>query len=178
MKIKRVEDYFDQVQEQFPELDRKELEKVLRYGLKSFYMTNLYGADVLVKNRHFTLYVGQMIKNVKKFWEYWHHKHALKLRIKYKRKRPPYDGYYYFGLSEEDYKKYGLDKKKGRKSVTFEKIWAFKIMKEAFLDYNRKYFFKLAVKEEGDFLEVFENLKTSQFSLIAKRDSNQQIKML
>lgn len=177
MEIKHVEDYYDKIQERFPDLERKEMEKILKHGLRSFYMTNLYGADVLFKNPKYTMYVGEMFKDVKKFFKYWHYKHSIKLRIKYKRKKPQYNGYYYFGVSEDDYKKYNLSKK-GRKTVVFEEIHIFKIMEESFLDGNKKYFFKLSIPEEGDFHICLKDYKTSQFALIAKRDSDGKVKLI
>lgn len=178
MEIKKVNDYYDKVQEEFPDLDKKEIEKILKHGLRSMYLINTFGGDVLFKNKRYTMYMGALFLDMKKFWEYWRHKLSLKLRILYKRRKNIYDGYYYFGLSEEDYIKYGLDKKKGRKSITFDKIYVYKIMEESFLDVDRKYFFKLVVKEEGSFKMALENFKTNQFSLIAKRDSDKKVKLL
>lgn len=177
MEIKRVEDYYDKVQEKFPDLDKKEIDKILKHGMRSFYMTNLYGADVLFKNPDFTMYFGEMFKDTSKFWKYWHFKSALKLRIKYKRSKPQFNGLYYFGLSEEEYELYNM-KKKGRKSITFEELYLFKIMDEAFLDKGKKYFYSLSVKEEMGFKEHVKDYKTSNFSLIGKRDSKGEVKLI
>lgn len=178
MEIKRVNDYYEKVKEKFPDLTQKEVEDILTYGFKAFYLINLYGADVLLKSWNYTMYIGHMFRDIKKFWEYWHFKSTLKLRIKYKRKKPIYDGYYYFGLSEDDYKKYGLDKKHGRKSVTFDHLILYKIKEEAFLYKNSKYFYKIAIKEDCGFTQDLTNFKTNQFSLIAKRDSDFKINLI
>ena len=67
MKIKKINDYYDAVQEKFPDLDRKEIEKILKHGLRSFYMINLLGGDVLFKNKTYTMYVGALFNDMKKF---------------------------------------------------------------------------------------------------------------
>lgn len=67
MQIKRINDYYDLVQKEFPDLERKELEKILQHGLKCFYLTNSYGADMLFKTNYYTMYIGQLFGDMKKF---------------------------------------------------------------------------------------------------------------
>lgn len=50
MEIKYVDDYVDKVWEKFPSLTRKEIEYILKFGLRSFYTHNVYGGDVLLKS--------------------------------------------------------------------------------------------------------------------------------
>lgn len=50
MKIKRIEDYYDEVQNRFPDLTRQEIDKILKHGMRSFFTLNARGADVLIKS--------------------------------------------------------------------------------------------------------------------------------
>ena len=178
MEIKRIEDYYKKVQERFPDLTEKEVEDILRYGFKSFYMLSLMGGDILIKTNYFTAYIGEMFSDVKKFWKYWRLKNSLKLRIKSIRKKKLYDGYYYIGIREDDYIKYGLDKKKGRKTIVFDTITMYKLKEESFLDLHSKYFYRISMKEESNFVLKFTNFKTNQISLIAKRGADGKINFI
>lgn len=62
MKLKRIEDYYDQILEHFPDLERDDMEKILKHGFQSFYMLNSRGADVCIKSpkRRMVMYFGKM----------------------------------------------------------------------------------------------------------------------
>jgi len=51
MTIKKLNDYVDAVAQQFPDASKDDIRKILDHGLRAFYMTNLYGADVLIKSK-------------------------------------------------------------------------------------------------------------------------------
>ena len=85
MELKQLQDYYDQVKERFPDLEMWEIDKILKHGMRSFYMVNVYGADVLLKHKSFTMYFGKLFRNNLIFYKYWRLKHKIKLRIKWKR---------------------------------------------------------------------------------------------
>lgn len=70
MNIRTVEYYYDKVQEKFPDVERWEIDKILKYGMRSFYTHNLYGGDVLLKSPYFTLYSGKMFGSNLVFYHY------------------------------------------------------------------------------------------------------------
>ena len=94
MELKRVEDYYDQIKEKFPEITEKQIDKILKFGFRSFYTHTLYGGDVLSKSPYFTMYCGKMFGDNLMYYKYWLLKSRIKLRIKYKRNKTPYSGYY------------------------------------------------------------------------------------
>lgn len=69
-------------------------------------------------------------------------KHQIKLRLTYKYTQQEYDGLYYFGLNDVEYKKYLKQLPKGRKhEIKFKNIVLYKIREEAFLSKSKKHFF-------------------------------------
>lgn len=180
MQLKYIEDYYDKIQERFPDLEMWEIKKILEHGFRSFFTLNSKGADVIIKSPHnaFTMYFGKLFNRKELATKYFFLKWKIKLRIKYLHAKPIYNGYYYFGLSEEDYKKY-IPNKSGRikKKIVFDTLWCFKIKEEAFLDYKSKYFFKIKL-DEGKLVKKLENYSTRDIEMIAKRDSKNKIQYI
>lgn len=175
MATKHIHDYWDRVHEKFPDLCQKDFERIMSAAFRSLYRFIATGADVLLSSRGFKLFIGVLLMDKKLYWDYYNVKRATKLRIKYFCSRKPYNGYYYFGVSEEDYKKYKLNKK-GRKSVVFPEITLFKIQEEAYLNLNHKYFYKVSIQEDPAFKLKKENYKATGFALIATRGADLKIK--
>ena len=175
MELKQIQDYYDQVKEQFPDLEMWEIDKILKHGMRSFYMVNVYGADVLLKHKNFTMYFGKLFRNNLIFYKYWRLKHKIKLRIKWKRDKRQWDGYYYFGLTEENYQSY-FKNKKGRikKKINIQKLYGYKIPEECFLDQKLKYFFKFKHEDVG-FTLYYEEYLIRNIEYVGYKDKNKQI---
>ena len=106
MEIVNVEKYYDKIQERFPDLSKKQIDKIVKFGLRSYYNHNLYGGDVLNKSKYFTMYTGKLFGDNMLFYQYRMNKNKIKLRIKYKRNKTRYSGYYYFGLTDSEFENY------------------------------------------------------------------------
>ena len=181
MKIKYVEDYYNQVKERFPDLEMWEIEKILKHGFQSFFSLNGKGADIMIKSPHngFMMYFGKLFFNKTISNKYADIKYRIKYRLKYKLKNPVWDGNYYFGLTEAEYNKY-FSKKKGRlkRKIKFEKLRAYKVKEEAFLPRIQKYFFKLTSQENGKLVIQKEDFETRDVFLIAIRNAEGKIQMI
>lgn len=70
MDIKHIEDYYEKVHEKFPELSIKQIDRILKFGFRSFYTHNLYGGDTLNKSPYFTMYCGKLFGNNLLFYNY------------------------------------------------------------------------------------------------------------
>lgn len=178
MQIKYIEDYYDKVKERYPDLEMWEIKKILDHGMRSFFTLNAKGADVIIKSSHnsFIMYFGKLFFDKLTTWRYYTIKWRIKLRIKYLHKQPKWDGYYYFGLTEEDFKHY-ISPKKGRikQKIAFDEICAYKIKEEAFLFRNAKYFFRLKEKDDEGLVFKRQNYLTRNIDLIAVRDNKGKI---
>lgn len=106
MVQKTIQDYYDQICEEYPNIPRQDIKRILQYGWKSLYLHNSYGGDTLINRQGFWFYCGQLMNDSLKYFEYYKKKMRIKLRIMYKRKRIPWDGYYYFALTQNQYNEY------------------------------------------------------------------------
>lgn len=120
MKQKKIQDYYEQLYELYPTISKSDIRKIMQFGLKSFTIHNNYGADVLLQNPNMWLYCGRMMKDSIKYFEYYKRKMIIKIKIKHKRLKIPWDGYYYFALFNKGYEDYKSQKKtKGRPKKFF-----------------------------------------------------------
>lgn len=175
MELATVEKYYPKIKERFPDLRMKQIERIVKFGLRSYYTINLYGGDVLLKSPYFTMYTGKMFKSNLVFYQYWKIKYKIKLRIKYRRSKQEYDGFYYFGLTDELYNEYkSLLKPTGRRrqKFTFKKVYLYKILDECLLDRRFKHIFKVAYPTDIGFRFFKEELHTKDFEYILRRNKD------
>lgn len=170
MDIVYAEKYYKQVQERFPELSEKQIDKIIKYGLRSFFAHNKFGGDVLLKSNYYTAYAGRLFINMNFFACYYVLKMKIKLRIKYKRSKTVFNGKYYFGLKKDKYDElFGKGKHK-RKTVVFEKLPIYKVYEECLL-HKPDYIFEFDHKDIG-FFKLKRNFRLSRYNLIARRNKN------
>ena len=168
MDIVYAEKYYKQVQERFPFLSEKQIDKVIKYGLRSFFAHNKFGGDVLLKSHYYTAYFGRLFINMKYFAFYYVAKMKLKLRIKYKRDKTVFNGNYYFGLKEPEYQEvFGYHKAK-QKMLKFPEIKIYKMFEECAL-HKPDYIFEFAHEDEG-FCKKKKKFTIRRYQLVAKRD--------
>lgn len=174
MQVKTVKDYYDSVCEKFKGVPRKDIIKILNYGWKVYYLHNQYGGDVLIQGPGFWSYTGSIFKDPLRHFEYYVKKLSIKVRIQYKKKRIPFNGYYYFGLNQKEYDAYtSQNKKRGRKKkhYTFNKIKMFKILDECKLvGFNKQYIFRIEYPIDLGYSIYKEEFTTDKAELIEVRD--------
>ncbi len=133
MVEKTIQDYYEQIFKEYPTIPQEDIKRILQYGYKSLYLHNSYGGDVLISRKGFWLYMGALMYDSLRFYKYYCTRMKVKLRVMYKRKKIPWDGYYYFGLSAKQYQQY-LDQhnKKGRprRNFVFNNVFMYKIYDE------------------------------------------------
>jgi hypothetical protein len=101
-----------------------------------------------------------------------------KIRYQYIIKKEPFDGYYYFGMTEDRYAEYKEHLgKTGRRheKVKFEKLYIYKLFNEVFNVPYLTRFFRIEIPEEGHFKEWRDELITSKFDYIGKKVDNKFI---
>ena len=175
MELATCDKYYDAVLERWPELTYKQLDKIVKHGLSTLYLCNLYGGDVLLKNKKYVMYFGKLFKTDKIFYKYWQIKWKIKLRIKYKRARKKYDGYYYFGLSDSEFKKYKAKMKstgRRREKFKFDNLYMFKILDELLLHREFKHFFRIKYPEDCGFTMFKREWVARDFDYILKRNKD------
>lgn len=171
---KSIQDYYDQMYELYPTIPKEDIRRILQYGWKSLYLHNSYGGDVLIKRKDFWFYTGLLMNNSIEWFNYYVKKMSVKLRVMYKRKQIPWDGFYYFALTENQYNEYLKQKnKKGRprKNFTFSKVLLYKIYDECNISkHNCVAIFKIPMSMDFGMTHYKEELITSKAGCILVRE--------
>lgn len=174
MVLKTIQDYYDQICEEYPTIPKSDIKRILQYGFKSLYLHNSYGGDVLINRKGFWFYCGQLMNNSVRWFEYYKRKMRIKLRVMYKRKQIPWNGYYYFALSEKQYNEYlGQKNKRGRpkKKFTFSRTVLYKIYDECNISESSKVaIFKIPMPLDLGFTTYKEELTTDKAELVLVRE--------
>lgn len=174
MELKGVKDYYEEMYQLFPDVPKRDIQRILNFGFKSLYLHNSYGGDTLIQDSNFWCYIGKLRKDSIKHFIYYKNKLATKIRILYKRKKIPWDGYYYFALTESQYQNV-LNQQKGkgrkRKHFNYGNQILYKILDECKLRYsNRKYIYRVPFISELGYSFYKENYNTGEAELIETRD--------
>ena len=182
MQLAYPEKYYEKVKERFPDLTYREIDTIVKFGLRSLFINCGYGGDILLRSLNFTMYIGKIFKDKLKFAKYRILKESIKLRIKYKRAKTQWDGYYYFGLSEEEFQEYlnnfrelgQGNKSKGarRRKTIFSKIKCYKLLEECKIHPIYKHIFKLKYPEDVGFTFWKENYATYNAQYILRKKEN------
>lgn len=170
-----IHNYYDAIQSKFPKVSKEDIVKILNYGFKQLYLLNSYGGDVVINDTSgFWIYIGKLFKDSLQYYYYYARKLSIKLRILYRRYKIPWDGYYYFGLTESEYQKYlEQQNKRGRKRkyFKFEKIIMYQILDECKISETmKKYIFKIPYKSTIAYKFYIPELITDKAELIISRN--------
>lgn len=173
MQIKTINDYYENVRELWPRLPEKDIKRILNFGFKSLYLHNSYGGDTFIKDKDFLCYIGYLRNNSVAHYHYYIKKLIIKLRVLYKRRKIPWDGYYYFALYESQYQDYIKQKKargRPRKWFDYGQIVLYKIKEECLVSrYNCKYIFKVPLRSDIGMKSFHKNYRSDCAELIEIR---------
>lgn len=142
----RIQDYFKDIQKKYTSLSDKDLKIILTYMFKQLYLLNSYGGDTLIQSKRFWFYVGRLKVDSIEWYKYYIRKLAVKLRIKYKRAHPNWDGYLYFSRTERQFQEYLQQKRFGcrpKKYFDFDNVMVYQIFDECkIMERRSRYFFR------------------------------------
>ena len=174
MEIKTIKDYYEQLYERFPDVPKKDIQRVLNYGWKSLYLHNSYGGDTFIQDKELWCYIGHLKKDSIQYFLYYIKKLSVKLRVLYKRNKIQWDGYYYFALTDQQYEEYtGQKNKRGRpkKNFTFTKVFMYQILDECKIkEFGKKYIFRIPYVSKINFKFYVPKLVTDKAELIITRE--------
>lgn len=111
-----ISDYVDKVHNLYPFLKLKDLAKIVNHGIRQISVNLKRRIDVYIKKDNRFIYFGDINLFCKNKPEKYY---AKKLRKKFCKLwhllKPKWDGYYYFGLSEQEFKLYFKPTRKQKK---------------------------------------------------------------
>lgn len=174
MELKKVQDYYEALFDLYPDVPKRDIKRIMQFGLKSFLLHNNYGGDVLLQNPSLWLYCGKLMKDSIRYFEYYKRKMIIKIRINHKRFEIPWDGYYYFGLLESQYQKYLNQKnKRGRpkKHFDFGNVLLYRYFDECNLrNSSAVAIFRISLQSDFGLSLYKPNFKTDKAELILERE--------
>lgn len=158
-----INDYIDKVKEQFPLISKSDIKRILSYSWKSLYLHNSYGGDVLIKDGADWIYFGNLKRSAIQHYHYYIKKLSIKLKVMYRKKKIPWDGYYYFALTNTQYKEYlQQTKAKGRKRkyYSFTNIMMYQILDDCRIsEAEKQYIFRTQYIATVNFRFFIHNFK-------------------
>lgn len=173
-KDRTIQDYYDIMFSKYPEVPQEDMKRILNFSWKSLYLHNSYGGDVFITDKDIWCYIGYLKRDPLEHFFYYKKKLIVKLRVLYKRKKIPWDGYYYFALSQFQYDKFiGPKSKRGRpkKKFTFENIFLYQILDECKLqEFNKQYIFRIPYVDIIKTKFFIPKFTTNKAELIITRD--------
>lgn len=174
MEIKTIDDYVQELKQKFPFVKEKALKQIIKFGWRSIYLTNTYGADVHIHHNKLWCYFGQLKGTPLAHFYYYINKLSKKLRILYKRKKIPWDGYYYFALSDKQYEDYLSQKKKRgrpRKHFEFGTVKLYKLKGECELkQFSSKHIFRVHYPIDLGYTMFKRNYKSDKAEFLYSRE--------
>lgn len=171
---KTISDYYQPMCKKFPDISKSDMKRILSFSWKSLYLHNSYGGDVFITDRDIWCYIGYLKFDPIEHFLYYIKKLTVKLRVLYKRKKIPWDGFYYFALSQLQYEKFiGTSRKRGRprKYITFENIYLYQILDECKIhESNKPYIFRVPYVNIIKMKFYLQKLRTDKAELILHRN--------
>lgn len=170
MKITKVNDYVDEVAEQFPDLTRDEVKRILVYGWKQIIQYVSAGNDIQIMTPDIFFFIGRIPVNSLKAFKNYCSKLAKKIEYMFKRTNSEWDGYYYFTRSENQYIEYLKQDRK--KYKVFKDVFLYKLLDEVKVkDSVNPYIFRLAEDKTRWMHKYYPEIKTDKAELITVRDA-------
>lgn len=166
MDIIRAEKYYPQIKERFPELSEKQIDKIVKHGLRAFYMHTKNGADILVSSPYFTAYFGKLFRRNNIFLAYTKIKWTIKYRLLYTKSKKPFNGKYYFVTDQE--LNDPLKKGRRRDKVHFDELCIYKVYGESTLQ-NKEYIYEMDYPEDLGYKYTLKDVTVNKPRLVAKR---------
>lgn len=164
MKIVGYKEYLDQVCEEFPDVDKDAVARVVRHGLTMIGLFRKADHDVYInnnvtKNYYYFGKITQTEKDRKKNYLY---KVRSKLRYVYNLAKTPFSGYCYFGLTKEEYDQH-------LSTGIVDKVYLWRIEEEAKVYEKSIYFFRIPVEEFKKWYTIKENYETKHAEFLYSR---------
>lgn len=173
---KSADDYIEKLQELYPDVNKNDIKKIIEFGWRMFYFYNLCGCDVVIKNnkKNLWMYSGKLFYDSLQYYNYYKNKLRMKIRVLFRKKKIQWDGYYYTGLTEEEYNQLieSLNKKgRPRKHFEFRNKVCYKISDEAKISYDGyKCIIKFKYITDVGWSYKFDTLNCTDVSIYLVRD--------
>lgn len=169
MKVTNINDYVDEVAQQFPEIDKSEIKRILVYGWKMILQYVSAGNDLQIIDKGFFFFIGKIPSSALAAFNRYCYKLAKRIQFMFKRTKSKWDGYYYFTRGEKQYADYLTQKRKTYK--VFKDVFLYKLLDECKVaNPNQPYIFRLKEDKTAWFRKYYKEIRTKNAELIIQRD--------
>ncbi len=172
-KYRTYHDFLPQLQKEYPWLKRGDIIKILRFGFSNLDKLMRGNMDFFTSDQNgFLAYFGDIIANRYRLLRYYKEKLQKRIRYLYIKRRVIWDGYYYFGITENQYMNILRQNPKLLKSktITFKKIKLYQIFDECRMaNRNHQHFFRIPYTVNMGFQFSLEYLNTKNAEVIFHR---------
>ena len=169
MKITKIDDYVEQVNELYPELSKEDIKRILKYGWKMILQYVSFGNDISILSPKFFFFIGKIPSSALAAFNTYCYKLAKRIQYMFRRTKAAWDGYYYFARTEDQYIDYLQQNK--RKYKVFQNVMLYKLLEECKIkEHNKPYIFRLAEDKTAWFQKFYKEIKSKNVELIIKRD--------
>lgn len=138
MLQKKYEDYLKEVYKLFPDIEETSIKEIIEYGLKKMHYYIKKGNEIFLRGKSSLLFIGAGEKESAKQLVNSTIKEHTKYRRLFLDKKQPWDGFYYFGLTEEENNNF-IDNKKI--------VDLYKLMNECAIRTGIKYIYRIKPSE-------------------------------
>ena len=71
MQVKTIKDYYEEIYKRFPDVPKKDIQTILNFGWRSYYLHNSYGGDVVISDNNFWCYSGYLKNDSIEHFQYY-----------------------------------------------------------------------------------------------------------
>lgn len=174
MQVKTIDDYYEQVYAKYPFIPHSDIQRILKYGWRFIYLINSRGGDVIINRHDFWFFMGKMGGNpLTHFFKYFK-KLAFKIRTMSIWHKKEYDGYYYFGISKQQYEKIQQSKHtRGRPKTIFNygNVILYKYLDECKVAQpSKSYIYKIPYPLDVGYTRYRPNFKSKDAILVCQKE--------
>ena len=177
-KIKTNYDYLDKLSKLYPSLKKEQIRMILMTMQKNILsLVKNYGGIFLSSrdesNKYTIMINGLNVFSIKDKQKYWTRKMKTKIRVRYRRSKPIWNGYYYFALHDEELAKILAHKTNTKKKIVFERLKLYKIFEECILmNPTRQHVFKTPFLLDCGYTLFKENYILEKFEYIYRKSKD------
>ena len=171
MAQKKYEDYIEKIYDEFPDIDKESINDIVKYGLKKIHTHASTTQDIFLKmdrsSDPFYLYIGHQDKDKYKQNIRSKTKQHNKIRKLFKERHGTFDGFSYFGLTDEEFDLFNENK-------VIEKITTYKLIDETSIRRGVNHIFrtKLDIEDYDFWTKIVSNYKLNDCEYISKRNNS------
>lgn len=170
--VKTLEDYVDKIKLKYPYLLKDELKCILQHGFVKFFELNRLGADVEIENHLFDAYCGHKFRDHQIRAQANSSKLSKKLHMQYSYTQQKYDGYYYVGMTDDEFLVY---KNTLTKNYVDIPLTFYKIKNEVLLRNSKRHLFRIHYPIDVGWKFTKNRIKKKDLEYFAYKDEHNKI---